>query len=173
MFHFGEFWSRYFSVPELLLCWEQNYCNIVTPCKIVKVRLPLGELWRQFFCFSDFPLKICRKIYECFVMSEWGIWGELSPQAHIGGNFSPNLRHFASISAYVALAVVVDTSLFFQFQKSCNDFFFDFISSVLSVCSRDGTGRDFRDPTRPVACLFDRPVTGRSTGEVYLSLTGR
>jgi len=39
--------------------------------------------------------------------------------------------------------------------------------------STDGTGRDFRDPTRPVTSQFDRPVTGRSTGEIYQFLTGR
>ena len=33
----------------------------------------------------------------------------------------------------------------------------DFCSRI-----RDGTGRDFHDPTRPVACLFDR----RSTDEI-------
>jgi len=30
---------------------------------------------------------------------------------------------------------------------------------------RDGTGRGFRDPTRPITCLLNRPVTSGLTGE--------
>jgi len=48
------------------------------------------------------------------------------------------------------------------------------------LCARDGTGQDFRDPTRSVTCqfdrpvdrrddllIFDRPLTGRLTGKIY------
>jgi len=35
------------------------------------------------------------------------------------------------------------------------------------LLSRDATGRDFREPTLPVICLFDLPVIAWLTGKVY------
>jgi len=44
-------------------------------------------------------------------------------------------------------------------------------AEISSSGDRDGTGPDFRDPTRPVTCLLSRPVTGRLTGEDCQFLT--
>jgi len=50
-----------------------------------------------------------------------------------------------------------------------------FITAASAIFSlglfRDGNGRYFRDPLRPVNCLLNRPVTGGLTGQICQLLT--